>query len=153
MEYAILVVLHLLFALIWVGGMFYAVLIQHYAIQFLEAPKKIEYLVGALSRFFKWVWLSSIIVILSGWRLYMIIKAGGGDIQWHIHLMLSIGNIMFVIFVILYIFFFQKLKKAFLNKEFPIAAAILKKMRLIIITNLILGLTLVISGALGRYIN
>lgn len=149
---ALLITLHLFFTVIWVGGMFYAVLVQHYAIQFLDPPKKIEYLVSALSRFFNWVWLASTIVIVSGWGLYSIYKGHGRDIQWHIHMMLSLGNMMYIIFIILYSVYFKKLKKAFAKGELPVAAGVLKTMRLLIITNLVFGLILVISGVLGRFI-
>ena len=59
--------LHLLAALIWVGGMFFAwMILRPAAVTALEGPVRLKLWVEVFQRFFVWVWLAVVILPISG---------------------------------------------------------------------------------------
>ena len=79
--------LHILAAIIWIGGMFFAVLVLRPAAGPLEPPERLDLWRRVFARFFPWVWLS--LVLLLGTGYWMIFEGFGGFAQLplHIHLM------------------------------------------------------------------
>jgi uncharacterized membrane protein len=68
--------IHLLAALIWVGGMFFAyVTLRPAAAEVLEPPQRLSLWDAVFRRFFSWVWGAVSILMVSG--LYMVYLYGG----------------------------------------------------------------------------
>jgi len=98
---SILLLLHLLGVIIWVGGMFFAhMALRPTVAEQLQPPQRLALLNGVFGRFFFWVWLSVISIISSGGGIMLL---GGFRSAWYIHVMLLIGLVMAAIFT--YIFF------------------------------------------------
>ena len=143
--------LHILAAIIWIGGMFFAVLVLRPAAGPLEPPERLDLWRRVFARFFPWVWLS--LVLLLGTGYWMIFEGFGGFAQLppHIHLMHGIGWLMALIYLHLWFAPYKRFKAALDAGKRPIAAASLNQIRWIVTTNLALGLINAILGAIGRY--
>ena len=155
MTYSIAFTLHLLAAVIWVGGMFFAhMVLRPSAVDKLEPPQRLPLWVAVFGRFFFWVWIAVITILLSGyWMLFDVFGGLLGLKAMYIQIMHVIGLIMSAIYA--YIFFvpYQHLKTAVAAKEFPTGGALMNKIRLLVTTNLILGLMTIIVASGGKYIN
>lgn len=144
--------LHLLSAVIWVGGMFFAYMaLRPVAAQLLEAPLRLRLWSNVFQRFFPWVWASVIILLASG--LWMIIKELGGmaAVGMYIHIMLSLGLVMMLLFMHLFFSPYKKLQRAIITNEWEAGGKALNQIRQLIAINLSLGLIVVIVASAGRY--
>ncbi|NKB21017.1 MAG: hypothetical protein GKS01_11000 [Alphaproteobacteria bacterium] len=59
--------LHLLAAVIWVGGMFFAVYVLRLAAGPMEPPERVALWGRAFAKFFPWVWMAIIIMPVTGY--------------------------------------------------------------------------------------
>lgn len=142
----ILLLLHLLGVIVWVGGMFFAhMALRPTVAEQLQPPQRLALLNGVFGRFFFWVWLSVISIISSGGGIMLL---GGFKSAWYIHVMLVFGLAMAAIFA--YIFFhpFAKFKQHVASQDWPAAGLSMAIMRKLVGVNLILGLltTCVVFG-------
>jgi len=144
--------LHILSAIIWVGGMFFAYqCLRPVAAQIIEPPLRLQLWSGVFSIFFKWVWVSIAILLISGHGMIALL-GGFSNIGVHIHMMLGSGYLMMAIFGHLYFNPFRKLKNAIAKENWPEAAEQLNKIRLIVAVNLTLGLITATIATAGKYL-
>ncbi len=155
MGYSLAFTLHLLAAVIWVGGMFFAhMILRPSAVEVLEPPQRLPLWVAVFGRFFFWVWIAVGTILISGyWMIFDVFGGLLGLKALYIQIMHAIGLIMSGIYT--YIFFvpYQKLKIAVANKEYPVGGALMNKIRQLVTINLILGLITIIIASGGKYIN
>ncbi len=145
--------LHVLAAVIWVGGMFFAyIVLRPVAAELLAPPERLHLWVQIFQRFFPWVWLAIVGLLATG--LWMILSGFGGfsEVGWHVHGMFVIACIMVLLFIYLYFKPFQQLQKNVVAEQWPIAAAYLNKIRRIIALNLSLGVLVIMIATIGQYI-
>jgi uncharacterized membrane protein len=144
--------LHILAATIWVGGMFFAYsFLRPVAADVLEPPQRLTVWVQVFRKFFNWVWLAIILLIVSGH--FMIAQFGGlASVGKHIHIMMLLGYIMTAIFMHVYFAPFKRLKAAVTLEDWPNAASNLNVIRKMVLLNLVLGLITVFVASAGRYI-
>jgi uncharacterized membrane protein len=148
---ALAITLHVLAAVVWVGGMFFAYMALRPAATLLEPPLRLNLWSQVLARFFPWVWLSVILLLLSGYWIIFGFYGGMANIGLHIHLMQGIGILMMLLFGHLYFGPFRRLKQAVAAQDGPKGSAKLSEIRFIVMINLILGIVVIIIGAGGRY--
>jgi uncharacterized membrane protein len=143
--------LHILGAVIWVGGMFAAYVCLRPATGKLEAPQRLRLWRDFFARFFPWVWVSVLLLLASGY--WMLFTSFGGFVQspLYIHLMQGIAWLMIVLFAWLFHGPWLAFKRAVDAQDWPAAGASLKRIGEIIMVNLPLGLIVVIIGGTGRY--
>lgn len=145
--------LHVLSAVIWVGGMFFAYMVLRpiAAIQF-EPPQRLTLWSNVFSTFFPWVWASVVLLIGTGFWLISNKFGGMKNLGAHIHIMMSMGIIMALIFM--HIFFAPKrrLTQAVTDHNWEQAGASLAQIRMLIGINLIFGLAVVVIATGGRYL-
>jgi uncharacterized membrane protein len=148
---SIAVALHILAAVIWVGGMFFALLILRPAAGALEAPVRLPLWGRVFGRFFPWVWAAVILLPISGY--WMIMKGWGGfaGLPLYLHLMQGIGWLMILLYLHLWFAPYRRLKKAIAAGDYSDGARQLNQIRVLVMVNLILGLLNVAVGASGRY--
>lgn len=155
MSYSLAFTLHLIAAVIWVGGMFFAhMVLRPSAVEELEPAQRLPLWVAVFSRFFFWVWIAIAIILVSGyWMIFDVFGGLAGLKALYIQVMHIIGLIMSGIFA--YIFFvpYQKLKTAVANKEYPVGGVLMNNIRQLVTTNLVLGLITIIIASGGKYIN
>jgi len=150
---ALAILLHILAAVVWVGGMFFSYMaLRPVAATLLEPPVRLTLWSQVFKRFFPWVWASIVILLSTG--LWMIFNIFGGmaDIGIYIHLMLTLGLVMILLFT--YVFFgpYQKLSQAVSNSNWSLAGQALNKIRQLIAINLTLGLIVTSIAAAGRWL-
>jgi len=147
---AIAVALHVLAAIVWVGGMFFAHQCLRPALDAVEPPVRLPIMAGALRRFFVWVWLAVAVLLLTGFGQ---IVALGGMAAWgpHVHLMIALGILMMLLFGHLYFAPNRRLQAAVAARDWPVAGRNLATIRRIVEINLVLGVLTAAIGASGRY--
>lgn len=142
---------HILAAVIWVGGMFFAyTALRPAAAKLLEAPQRLKLWRKSLASFFFWVWICAIALPATGYWVIFAHYGGLAHVGWHVHIMQALGIIMILIF--LYVFFtpFMRLRKALKQENFQLASEHLTQIRKFIGLNLFLGIIVVIvAGGLG----
>ncbi len=143
--------LHILAAIVWIGGMFFAILVLRPSAGPLEPPDRLALWGRVFARFFPWVWLAVAVLLVTG--NWMIFAGHGGfaDLPSHIHLMHGIGWLMTLLYLHLWFAPYKRFKAALDAGETPVAAAKLNQIRWIVTTNLALGLITAVIGASGRY--
>lgn len=145
--------LHVLAAVIWVGGMFFAhQVLRPVAAQFLEPPQRLTQWSAVFSRFFPWVWLSIALLLASGYWMVFRIFGGMASAGLHIHVMQGLGWLMILLYAHLYFAPFRRLKEAVVTENWPEGGKRLNQIRQIVGINLVLGLLVIVVAAGGRYI-
>jgi len=146
------IALHLLSAVIWVGGMFFAhSALRPAAAQVLEPPLRLELWVQVFRRFFVWVWLSIVILLATGY--WMVFKYFGGfavagmDIQ----IMHGAGIIMVLIYLRVFFGPYRRLRQAVIVQDYPLAGEQLNQIRKLVGLNTLIGLLVIIVASAGRY--
>ncbi len=149
---SIALTLHLLSAVIWVGGMFFAyVCLRPVAATVLEPSQRLQLWAHTFVRFFTWVWSAIITLIITGHAM-IAVYGGFGAIGMHVHIMLALGYIMFLIFGHLYFVPFKRMKRAVDAADWAAAGSHLNKIRKMVGVNLVLGLITVTVAGSGRYL-
>jgi len=142
--------LHVLGAVIWVGGMFFAYMaLRPAAAALLEPAQRLSLWQETFRRFFHWVWLTVAALLLSG--LGMIVLMGGfRGVPSHVHLMFVLGIIMIAIFAYVYFAPYRRLTRCVGQKDWKAAGAALSQIRRLVAVNLTIGLINIGVGTLGR---
>ncbi len=155
MSYSLAFTIHILGAVIWVGGMFFAhMILRPSAIEKLEPPRRLPLWLAVFGRFFFWVWISVIAILITGyWMIFDVFGGLAGLKATYIHIMHAIGLIMTAIYAYIYFVLFQQFKTAVNAGNFPQGGAIINKIRNMVMTNLVLGLITIIVASGGKYIN
>jgi uncharacterized membrane protein len=137
----LLTLVHVLATVVWVGGMFFAHQCLRPAIMATleEPPKRLTLWNAVFARFFPWVWVCVILLLVTG--QWMIMQLGGtATMPPHIHVMAGIGYLMSVIYAYLYFVPYAALRQEVAAKNWPAAGAALNRIRMLVGTNLGLGL-------------
>jgi len=150
---SIAITLHLLAAVIWVGGMFFAhQMLRPVAASLLEPPLRQSLWVGVFGRFFPWVWVAILTIPLTGYWMLFGVYGGMANVGLYVHVMHGLGLLMIAIY--LYVFFvpYQGLKRAVAAQAWPEGKGHIDRIRDMVGINMILGLITIAVGAGGRYL-
>ncbi|MDR9437222.1 MAG: CopD family protein, partial [Thiohalophilus sp.] len=137
---SLLIALHMLAAVIWVGGMFFAYMcLRPVAATQLEPPTRLTLWVGTFGKFFPWVWASVILLPLTGYWMLFTLFGGFANAPIYVHLMNGLGIIMILIY--LHVFFapYRRLKQAVLQQDWPTGGQKLGQIRMLVGLNTLLG--------------
>jgi uncharacterized membrane protein len=148
---ASLVMLHTVAAVVWVGGMFFALLALRPATAPLEPGVRLELWSRVLARFFAWVIAAILVLLASGYTMILGIYGGFRGIGMPINIMQGIGIVMMLAFCHLYFAPWRRFRAALARQDYPAAAGQLDQIRLIVAINLVLGIITVAVGSSGRY--
>ena len=139
--FSVAISLHVIFAVIWVGGMFFAYMaLRPVAASLLEPGVRLTLWARSLSRFFIWVWLAIIIIPVTGYWMIFSFYNGFAGVAGYVHIMQLSGIIMILLF--LHVFFapFKRLRKALHEENYQQGAKNLAQIRRFVGINLLLGL-------------
>ncbi len=142
---AVLLAIHVLSSVVWVGGMFYALVVLRPALSVLDAAPRLQIHMLTLKRFFLVVWHAMPLMLLTGWG--MIVAAGWdmGHLPVYVNAMQGLALVMAGIFLFTYFVPFRRLRRAI--RPGP---ELLNRIRLLVTANLVLGVVVVLIGTLGR---
>jgi uncharacterized membrane protein len=147
----LLVALHVLAAVIWVGGMFFAYMVLRPAVGPLEPPARLGLWARVFGRFFPWVWASIVALLASGYAMLFMHFGGFAATPAHVNVMQATGILMMLLFLHLYSVPWRRYSRAVEAGAWPDAGAQLNQIRRIVAINLVLGLVTVAIGASGRF--
>ena len=139
--------LHVLSAVVWVGGMFFAYMaLRPVAAKLLEPAVRLSLWSRTLGRFFIWVWLAVIIIPVSGYWMIFSAFNGFAGVAWYVHVMQALGIIMILIF--LHVFFapFKRLRRAVNEENYQEGGKSLAQIRKLVGLNLLIGLLTIITA-------
>jgi uncharacterized membrane protein len=144
--YSIALTLHLLATLVWVGGMFFAhMALRPAAVEMLDPPQRLPLLKRTLDRFFRWVWVSILLILVTGYWLFLGFYQG--QVGIYVHIMQTIGLVMMGLFIFIYLVPYRRMGAALDGGDIPGAGVQMALIRRIIGVNLILGLLETVLGA------
>ena len=140
--YWLLKAVHILCAVVWVGGMFFAYLVLRPSLAVLEPPQRLALHAQVFRRFFRIVWHAMPLIVLSGLAMIFAVFGGMGGVHWNVHLMLRLGLAMAAIFMAIFFGPYRTFRAA------P-SAVPLDTIRKLIGINLVLGLLTTAIAVLG----
>ena len=145
----IALLLHLLGAIVWIGGMFFAyVALRPAAARLLEPPQRLPLWRDTLARFFVWVWVSIAAIFASGIHM-LAVAYGFKAVPHYVFAMLAIAVVMTLIFVYVYFAPFKQLGRQVDAANWKAAGAALNGIRQLVATHLLLGIATVIVAVIG----
>ena len=140
--------LHLLSVAVWVGGMVFAHFCLRPALEDLSPQLRLPLVESVYSRFFNWVGIAVIVILLSGGFLLM--QFGGGHATWQLHAMAGLGVIMMLIFGHIRFAVFPRIRRAVQAQKWPDGARAVGTVRRLVIVNLVLGVVTIGVAVMSR---
>jgi len=140
--------LHVLSALVWVGGMFFAwMVLRPAAMKALEGPARLKLWVEVFQGFFRWVWVAVVLLPISGVGMIHLQYSGFEAAPRHVQVMMGLYVVMTALFIRIQALLLPELRTAVAAQDWPTGAATLGKIRKLVGINLIVGLVLVAIAA------
>jgi len=144
--------IHILAAVVWVGGMFFAYVVLRPSMPGIEpAAERPRLWRRVFARFFPWVWAAVIALPVTGYALIGHQFGGMAGAAPYIHVMQGLGWLMFLLFGHLYFASWRRFRNAVDAGDLPAAAPALAGIRRIVAINLALGVLVTVIGSTGRY--
>ncbi len=151
MTYSLLLGLHLLGVVVWVGGMFFAYMaLRPAAAMVLDGASRLKLWGSTFKHFFPWVWVSIALIFASGYFILFSLIGGFAKAAVYIHAMHGLAFIMLLIFMHVFFAPYNKLKKAVANEDWDTGAKALAQIRLLILINLSIGILTIVIATLGK---
>ena len=148
--FALFYVPHVLTAMLWVGGMFFAwMVLRPAAGARLHPPERLTLWAEVFRRFFVWVWVAVLILPISGLGMWHMRFDSLGAAPRYVHIMAGGYLVMLALFLRIQLLQLPALKRAVAAKDWPAGGAVLAQIRRLVGVNLLLGV-LVIALASAR---
>ncbi|WP_428492768.1 CopD family protein [Rhodopila sp.] len=142
--FAGLKMLHLLCAVLWVGGMFFAFVVLQPSLKVIEAPQRMLLHTQVFKKFFLIVWHVMPAIIITGFAMLPYVGGMPGA-PWQVHAMLALGLLMAAVFLAMYLGPYRRFRR---TTDRARMASCLSRIRTLIGVNLVMGLIAVIVAGL-----
>ena len=140
--------LHVLSALVWVGGMVFAwMVLRPAAVKALDGPARLTLWVEVFQGFFRWVWVAVVLLPVSGVGMLHMHFNGFETAPRYVQVMMGLYVVMTALFIRIQALMLPELRTAVIAQDWPAGAAVLGKIRRLVGINLIVGLVLVAIAA------
>lgn len=144
----LLYTLHLLCAVIWVGGMFFAwMVLRPAAVKTLQAAERLRLWADVLARFFRWIWLVVIVLPISGFGMLHLRQQGLDNAPQYVQVMIGLYLVMLSLFLRIQWLLLPALEKAVAGTDWQLGGNVLGRIRRVVGFNLLIGLCLVSLAA------
>ena len=147
----LLLAVHILSAVFWVGGMAFAYTILRPAAGPLEPPVRLSLWRRVFASFLPWVGVSIVVLLASGFWMIFILFGGLANLPLYVNLMLGIGIVMMLIYLHLLFAPWKRLRRAVDAAAWPEAGKALSQIRQLVGVNTVLGVIVLVIGGTGRY--
>ena len=137
--------IHVLCAVIWVGGMFFAYVVLRPSLSVLEPMQRIALHTQVFRRFFLVVWHVMPLILITGFAVLFGLYGGMAYVGWNIHVMMLLGLIMSAVFVLIVFGPYARFRR---TTDRTTAAACIDRIRKLIGINLVLGIVTVVVALL-----
>jgi uncharacterized membrane protein len=144
--FALIKAVHVLCAVLWVGGMFFAYVVLRPSLAVLEPPQRLALHAQVFRRFFLVVWHAMPLIILSGFVLIFRYFGGMDQVDWAIHAMMGLGLLMSAVFVAIVFGPYRRFRR---SEDRAVKAGSVDAIRKMIGVNLVLGLLTVVIAVFG----
>jgi uncharacterized membrane protein len=148
---ALLLAIHLIAAVFWVGGMAFAYTVLRPAAGALDPPVRLPLWRRVFARFLPWVGVSIVALLASGLAMMFLMFGGPATTPIYVHIMMTTGIIMMLLYLHLLFAPWRRFRAALDSGALPEAAKRLNQIRVIVAINLGLGVVTVVVGGTGRY--
>jgi len=140
--------LHVLAALVWVGGMFFAwMVLRPAAITALEGPARLKLWVEVFQGFFRWVWGAVVLLPVSGVVMLNMNFNGFEHAPRYVQVMMGLFVVMTALFIRIQALLLPELRTTVQAQDWPAGAAVLGRIRRLVGINLLVGLVVVTIAA------
>ncbi len=140
--------LHVLAALVWVGGMFFAwMVLRPAAITALEGPARLKLWVEVFQGFFRWVWVAVVLLPVSGVGMLNLHFNGFETAPRYVQVMMGLYVVMTALFIRIQALMLPELRTAVIGQDWPAGASVLGRIRRLVGINLLVGLAVVAIAA------
>lgn len=145
------IAIHLMAAILWVGGMFFALVMVRPAALELDTDHRVRLWMNIMDRFIPMVWVAVIALPATGyWMIYT--QMGGLEFAGrHIHLMQVGGWIMIALFLFVFFVPYRGMRRMYKKLLLPEAGLYMEWIRVVMGVNLLLGMIVAVVAAAGRY--
>jgi uncharacterized membrane protein len=138
---------HMLCAVLWVGGMFFAYVVLRPSLSVLEPMQRIALHTQIFRRFFLVIWHAMPLILISGFAVLYGFYGGPANVPWNINVMMLLGLIMSAIFLVIVFGPYARFRR---TTERNTAAACIDRIRKLIGINLVLGIVTVVVALLRQ---
>src|ERR1700722_2399410 len=147
----LLLAIHLLAAVFWVGGMAFAYTVLRPAAGSLDPAVRLALWQRVFARFLPWVGVGIVVLLVSGFAMLFLMFGSDADAPPYAHIMAATGIVMMLLYGHLFFAPWRRFRAAVDRGALPEAAKSLNQIRIIVGINLLLGVLTLIVGGTGRY--
>jgi uncharacterized membrane protein len=138
---------HVLCAVLWVGGMFFAYVVLRPSLSVLEPIQRIALHTQIFRRFFLVVWHAMPLILITGFAVLFGFYGGLAYVGWNVHVMMLLGLIMSAIFLVIVFGPYARFRRTTDRNR---AALAIDSIRKLIAVNLVLGIVTVVVALLSH---
>lgn len=139
--WSVLHTLHVLGAVVWVGGLFFLLLIMRPAISGLDPAQRVDVYRAAFHRFLRMLWVVIPGMLITGYVMMFGEFGGFTDGRWNLHLMHMLGLGMAALFMTIWFGPYQAFRRG--------QGRAIDLIRPLLVTSLLLGLATIIVATTG----
>lgn len=144
-----LLTLHLLGAIAWLGGMFFAYFcLRPAAAQTLAPPQRLPLWTATFARFLPIAAVAIVLLLATGLAMLLSVGFAAAPLGWHA--MFALGVAMALVFAYVYALLHPRLRAHCAASAWPAAAQTLDRIRRMVALNLALGLAVVLAAISAR---
>jgi uncharacterized membrane protein len=147
----VILAFHTIAAIVWVGGMAFALLVLRPAAAALPKPLAVALWRQVFQRFFALVWVAIVVLLASGYGTIFLGFGGFAAVGVHINIMQSLGLVMMILFVAMWAKPWRDFRRAVDAQQPEAAGKAMRLIRLVVIINLVLGVITAAVGATGSF--
>lgn len=148
--YPIAIALHAIAATVWIGGMFFMLVVFRPAVMALTPEARTPIMAATIKKFFPWVWMAIVILLITGYALVGAF-GGFGSVPFYVHIMHVMAWVMIGLYAFMVFKPYKTFRSAVESGDKALAMKSLNTVRWVVTLNLILGLVLVSIVTGGRY--
>lgn len=137
-------IFHLVAINIWIGGMFFIIIVLGKVVSTLEVKEQHAFWQQTLKRFFFWVWLAVIGLLSTGVGMIFYRFGSLANTSRYVLVMASLGISMVVVFMVIYFVFYRNFQRELNSGNIEGGRQQLRIIRRLGIVNMVLGFCVVV---------
>lgn len=145
---AIVLFIHIVSVMVWMGGMFFAYACLRPATAELPPEQRLALWRGTLGRFLNWVGVAIVLILLTGGMMFA--RMGAAHAPWQIHAMAALGVVMMLVFGHVRFALYRRLQRHVSAGAWSDAGKAMNGIRQGVVLNLVIGVVIIALAATLR---